>query len=176
MITNSPPKLLENLTFVRPEEPIWPVIVYSVIFSIISLAVLIWLYIILRRKYLKWKEFKRPGREAVKVLDTGYKNLKQDGYTKFAFIVVSVIKTYLTDKFDCDAKTQTFSEFEKAVHEIELLNEDEHNTIIQLLKHCDAICFAAEGVDAADLTIIYETAHSFILNTRDIKGLLINSP
>ncbi len=164
-----PTQLEENFTFLRPVESNLFSIIYSVIGTFIGFAILIWLFCVLRKKYLAWREYTRPRRVAINDLELAYKNWETDGYTKFAFKVVNVLKTYLTDRFECSAKTQTFAEFEQEVNKIKLLTQEEQNTIIATLKQCDGICFAAEGADAENLGKIYNQTKELILNTWDIK-------
>ncbi len=164
-----PTQLEESFTFLRPVESNIYSIIYSVIGYVIAIAILIWLFCILRKKYLDWREYTKPRRVAINALEVAYNNWEAEGYTKFAFKVVNVLKTYLTDRFACSAKTQTFAEFELEVEKIELLTKDERKTVIETLKQCDGICFAAEGANKDNIIKINEITHSFILNTWDIK-------
>ncbi len=158
-------EFIDDLTFVRPEEPLWPTVCYAIGSGIVALFICIKIGMYVLRRYHAYRAYTRPRREAIAALELAYAQWREQGYTTFMFQVVNVLKRYLTDNFKSSASMLTYEELEQAIHDIRQLSAEEQNLVIAMLKECDLACYALAPVQEADIERLYTTSTNFVLHT-----------
>lgn len=166
-VSSSPPAVSEALRDIKAPIPIpnllmW-ILIAAAVFSLISLAIGLFLFFKLRRKNIPLPPLIPAHVRARHHLEDALALLSQP--KPFCILVSDTIRFYLEERFNFRAPERTTEEFLYELKKTDLLLPDQKESLGEFLKRCDLVKFARYEPREVELRDLHSSALRLVEET-----------
>ncbi len=147
----------------------------------LAVIIIIILFFKFLKKRKKTEQAITPPRPAHETALEALRNLMGKNYLKdgrvreYYFELSDIVRHYVENRFQLRAPEMTTEEFLVTMQNSNILNDGQKNILKEFLSHCDMVKFAKYLPDAKEVETSYESAKSFIEETKEVISEKVSS-